>query len=83
MKLLDQIKLALLAKRILKALPDIEVMKEKLASRKLWAAVAGAALVTFGNQLGLAPDMVTTIVNLVMVYIGGQAVVDAAAAVKK
>jgi len=27
--------------------------------------------------------MVSTIVNLVMVYIGGQAVVDAAAAVKK
>ena len=54
----------------------------KLGSRKLWAAVAGSALLALGTQLGLPEDTTQKIVELLMVYIVGQGVVDAAAAVK-
>ena len=57
-------------------------MFEKLKSRKLWAAVAGAALLTLGSQLGIAEDTSNKIVELIMVYIAGQGIVDAAAAAK-
>lgn len=76
MKLINQIKTALLAKKILAALPDPEIMKEKFLSRKLWAAVIGAALTAFGTNLGVDPGMVDNLVNLLMVYIVGQAGVD-------
>jgi hypothetical protein len=79
----DRIKLALFANRLLAALPDKEVMKEKLASRKLWAAVVGSALAAFGNQLGISPEVTTTIVQLIVAYIAGQSVVDAVAANRK
>ena len=58
-------------------------MKEKLASRKLWAAVVGSALAAFGNQLGISPEVTTTIVQLIVAYIAGQSVVDAVAANRK
>lgn len=78
MRLRDKIRLALFANRLLDALPNIEVMKEKLASRKLWAAVAGAMLTTFGQQLGLSPEILNNIVTIIVAYIAGQGIVDAA-----
>ena len=57
-------------------------MLAKLGSRKLWAAVIGAALVALGGQLGLPDETTTKIVELIMVYIVGQGVVDAAAAAR-
>jgi hypothetical protein len=59
-----------------------EKMFAKLGSRKLWAAVLGAALVALGGQLGIADETTTKIVELVMVYIVGQSVVDATGAIK-
>lgn len=59
-----------------------EKLFSKLGSRKLWAAVAGAALTVFGNQLGLDEMTTNHIVQLVIAYIIGQGVVDAAAAAK-
>ncbi|NKE69887.1 hypothetical protein [Candidatus Manganitrophus noduliformans] len=59
-------------------------MAEKLKSRKLWATVLTSVIVAMNSQLEFIPaDSVDTVVNLIMIYIGGQAVVDAAAAVKK
>lgn len=58
------------------------VMIEKLRSRKLWAAVVGGAFVTVGQYLGVPQAFTQHIVELVMVYIAGQSVVDAAGAVK-
>ena len=83
MRLRDKIRLARFANRLLNGLPDIDIMKEKLASRKLWAAVVGAALATLGNHLGLSPDIVQTAVTVIMTYIGGQSIVDAVAASRK
>lgn len=83
MRLRDKIRLARFANRILDGLPDLETMKEKLASRKLWAVVVGSALAAFGSQLGIAPDLIQNIVPIVVAYIGGQSVVDALAALKK
>lgn len=54
----------------------------KLGSRKLWAAVAGSALLALGGQLGLPDETTQKIVELIMVYIVGQGAVDAAAAIK-
>ena len=58
-------------------------MLSKLKSRKLWATVAGAALLTFGSSLGVDDAITAKIVNLLMAYIGGQSIVDAAAAIRK
>lgn len=82
MKLRDKLKLALLAKRIADALPDIELMKEKLTSRKFWATIAAVTLTAFGDQLGASPEATKMIVSVIAAYIGGQAIVDAAAAFK-
>lgn len=57
-------------------------MIAKLGSRKLWAMVAGAALTVLGNQLGIDESTTTRIVQLVIAYIIGQGLVDAAAAAK-
>ena len=83
MRLRDKMRLARLANRVLNGLPDIELMKEKLASRKLWAAVVGAALAALGSQLGVSPDLIETAVTVIVTYIGGQSIVDAVAAVRK
>lgn len=57
-------------------------MLEKLKSRKLWAAIAGSALTILGSSLGL-PEAITTNVNhILMAYIAGQGIVDAATALK-
>lgn len=55
----------------------------KFFSRKLWATVAGAALLTLGQQLGLPETIYKDLVMLLMTYIAGQATVDAAAAFRK
>lgn len=51
----------------------------KLKSRKLWAAVVGTALITFGNQVGLTPDMSQWIATIITGYIVGQGIADAKA----
>jgi len=58
-------------------------MWEKIQSRKLWIAVIVAAVTALSDQLGIAPELTAKLVNLAMVYIGGQGIVDAAAALKK
>ena len=60
-----------------------EEIMSKFFSRKLWAAVAGAALIAFGQQLGLPESIYGDLVTLIMTYIAGQSVVDAATALKK
>lgn len=58
-------------------------MFDKLKSRKLWATVLGAALVTFGSAIGIPDSVSAKIIPLVIAYVGGQSVVDAATAIKK
>lgn len=58
-------------------------MMEKLKSRKLWIAVIGAALVALATQLGFPQETVDNFVKVIMTYIGGQAAVDLATALKK
>jgi uncharacterized membrane protein HdeD (DUF308 family) len=50
---------------------------EKLKSRKLWAAVIGTALITFGNQAGLTPEVSQWIATIVTGYVLGQGIADA------
>lgn len=52
---------------------------QKLKSRKLWAAVVGAALTTLGIQLDFPQEAVTGIVAIVVSYIVGQGIADAGA----
>ena len=53
-------------------------MKEKIASRKLWITILGAALTTLNGAIQLVPDeTMQWILGLLMTYIGGQSVVDA------
>lgn len=49
---------------------------EKLKSRKLWAAVVGAALASLADQLGITATNVNDIVQLIMAYIVTQGVHD-------
>lgn len=51
----------------------------KLKSRKLWAAVVGSALVAFGQQIGLSPDVIQWVGTIVTGYIVGQGIADAGA----
>lgn len=76
MKLIQKLKTFRLLSKVVRGLPDNEIMKNKLKSRKLWAAVLGGALNAFGGQLGLSPDILLNISQLIMVYIGGQAIAD-------
>ena len=59
-------------------------MGDKLKSRKLWVAVLGAMLTALNAGLGspIAADQVSSILNLLMVYLGGQAAVDAVTGLK-
>ena len=52
-------------------------MLKKLGSRKLWATIAGVALVALGDQLGLDRDVTLKISGIIAAYILGQAHVDA------
>ena len=58
-------------------------MMTKLKSRKLWVTVAVAALMALGQGLGLDPELLDKLLQMGMTYVGGQAVVDAAAALKR
>lgn len=58
-------------------------MFSKLSSRKLWATVAAAAIAAFGGGLGIPEAAIHQIVQLVTVYIIGQAVVDTGTVVSK
>ena len=60
-----------------------EELVGKLFSRKLWATVVGAALLTLGQQLGLPESVYKDLLTLLMTYIAGQSAVDAAAALRK
>lgn len=51
----------------------------KLKSRKLWAAVAGAALAALGVEIGLPEEAVNGIIAIVVSYIVGQGIADAGA----
>jgi divalent metal cation (Fe/Co/Zn/Cd) transporter len=57
-------------------------MKDKLKSRKLWVAVGGVVAVMMTDWLNLSPEMsesiVTALVTIVVAYVGGQSLVDAA-----
>jgi hypothetical protein len=53
-------------------------MFDKLKSRKLWAAVASAVIVAFGDQLGVPSGHTLYLAGIVVAYILGQSVVDAA-----
>ena len=57
-------------------------MKDKLKSRKLWVAVGGVVAVMLTDWLSLSPEMsegiVTALVTIVVAYVGGQSLVDAA-----
>lgn len=67
----------------LKQIPEDQVMLDKLKSRKLWAMVLAAVLNVLNSALGLLDDAALASLNqLIMLYIGGQAVVDTAAAIK-
>ena len=57
-------------------------MLEKLKSRKLWAAVAGAAFATFGTSMGIPEPIVAKVTAIIIAYIAGQSIADAAAAAK-
>jgi len=52
-------------------------------SKKLSAAIAGILLVLLQDVLGLTPESAGELVKLLMVYIGGQGVVDVGKALKK
>jgi len=65
-----------------KLLNRYKPMLDQLKSRKLWAAVIGAALTTFSQQLGLPEELTRNIVIIVVGYIAGQAAVDVAKANK-
>ena len=56
-----------------------QAMLDKFKSRKLWAAVIGAAIVALGDQLGLAPDTVQWIGTIITGYVVGQGIADAGA----
>lgn len=51
---------------------------EVVKSKKAWAAVAGAAILAFSEQLGIPTDIAQWIAAIVGAYILGQAHVDAA-----
>ena len=58
-------------------------MLEKLKSRKLLALVLVSVLTTLNGALQLlSSDMMELLIQLTMVYIGGQAAVDSVAALK-
>jgi len=63
---------------IRKLLNRYKPMLEKLQSRKLWAAVIGAALTMFSQQLDLPEELTQNLVIIVVGYIAGQSLVDAA-----
>lgn len=54
-------------------------MIEKFKSRKLWAAIVGAVVVSLGDQLGLAPETVQWVATILTGYIVGQGIADAGA----
>ena len=67
--------------KLLRLLSD-KTMFEKLKSRKLWATVLGAALLSLGGQLGISQDLTEQLVQLIAAYIIGQGIADAGAARK-
>ena len=50
-------------------------------SKKLSMAIAGVLAVLLQDVIGLTPDATAEIVKLLMVYIGGQGVVDISKAI--
>lgn len=64
----------------IKKLVSDPTMLNKLKSRKLWVSVGAAALAALGTQLGLDPATVTTAVTVLVAYVGGESLVDAARA---
>jgi spore maturation protein SpmB len=55
---------------------------KKWMSRKLLAALVGTILVPLLQQWGVPQETINWVVTMLMTYIGGQAVVDAAMANK-
>ena len=55
---------------------------ERLQSRKLWVAIGGVIAVVLTEWLKLSPEtsegIVTALVTIVVAYVGGQSLVDAA-----
>ncbi len=57
-------------------------MKSPLRSRKFWVAVIGAVFTAAAPFLGVPPEAVRLVAMLLGGYIGSEAVVDAARAVR-
>lgn len=53
-----------------------KTMLEKLKSRKLWVAVATAAIVALSQQLGIDPELVNKLVVVAGTYMLGQGLAD-------
>jgi len=57
-------------------------MNSKFKSRKLWVAVGGVVAVMLTDWLKLSPEMsegiVTALVTIIVAYVAGQSLVDAA-----
>jgi hypothetical protein len=53
-------------------------MLAKLKSRKLWAAVVGAAVVALGEQLGLDAAQVEGVVTMLVAFVCAQGFADGA-----
>jgi hypothetical protein len=67
--------------KLLKLIRD-PIMLQKLKSRKLWITVVTAALMAFGEGMGIDPELLNKILYMAMTYVGGESLVDAAYACK-
>jgi hypothetical protein len=84
MNIFDAFKLWRIFSKVKTSIKEDKTMTEKLKSRKLWAMILAGALTAANSMLGIVPDeSMKWILELVMVYIGGQAIADAAANYKK
>lgn len=56
----------------------IELIKQKLISRKFWVAITFGVIAVFGDELGfeIDADQLRNIAYVVLVYLGGQSLVD-------
>ena len=53
-----------------------------LKNKRLWATLATTLIIPFLYKLSLPPDVLEHLVQLIMVYVGGQTASDVALAIK-
>jgi len=56
---------------------------KKFLSRKFLAAVIGAVVGVTGKTLGLPPEVVKTVIGVLVVYIAGESALDLTSRIKK